>query len=109
MAHVYHLQAQGDGSFASHNALNTYYDSILELIDTVIETYSGQYGIVENYETIDTSGTQSKDKIEYFTDLTKFIKDSRYIALSKEDTHLQSIIDDIVSLIYRTIYRLNLK
>jgi hypothetical protein len=33
-------------------ALGEYYDGILDLIDTVIETYQGQYGIVDGYETI---------------------------------------------------------
>jgi hypothetical protein len=61
MAHVYHLQVRGDeGSHAAHTALGEYYEGILDLIDTVIETYQGQYGIVDGYETIDTNGTKTK-------------------------------------------------
>jgi hypothetical protein len=41
-------------------ALGEYYEGILDLIDTVIETYQGQYGIVDGYETIDTNGTKTK-------------------------------------------------
>jgi hypothetical protein len=60
MAHVYHLQVRGDeGSHAAHT-LGEYYEGILDLIDTVIETYQGQYGIVDGYETIDTNGTKTK-------------------------------------------------
>lgn len=107
MSHVYHLQVNGDmGSFAAHTALNEYYGSLLELLDELIETYTGQYNIIEEYETIDTSTTKSLDKLDYFIDLNEFIKDTRYTTLLEEDTHLQNIIDEIVGLTYRLIYKL---
>ena len=106
MAHVYHLQVNGEeGSYAAHIALNTYYDAILGHIDTIIEVYQAQYGIVEGYETIDTTETKTKDKVEYFESLVKFIKDERKCIIP-EDTHLHNTIDEIVSLIYQTLYRL---
>ena len=106
MAHIYHLQVNGEeGSHASHVALNTYYEDILELIDTLIETYSGQYGIVDGYDIIDTNSTRTKDKVAYFEDLVEFVKYARK-AISAEDTHLQNIIDEVVALIYRTLYKL---
>ena len=105
MAHIYHLQVNGDGSHASHVALNTYYEDILELIDTLIETYSGQYGIVDGYDIIDTNSTRTKDKVAYFEDLVEFVKYARK-AISAEDTHLQNVIDEVVGLIYRTLYKL---
>ncbi len=106
MAHIYHLQVNGEmGSHAAHTALNDYYEGVLDLIDELIETYQGQYGIVEGYDVIDTSSTKSTDKVEYFNILVSFIKEARK-AISLEDTHLHSIIDDIVVLIYRTLYKL---
>jgi hypothetical protein len=106
MSRVYHLQASNEGSYAAHKALNEYYNTVSELTDELIETYSGQYGIVEGYETIDTSDTKTKDRLQYFEDLAKFVSESRYVSLSKEDTHLQSLVDEISCLIYRTIYKL---
>jgi len=107
MSHVYHLQVNGDmGSFAAHTALNEYYGSLLELLDELIETYTGQYNIIEEYETIDTIDTKSKPYIEYFEELVMFVKSTRYTAISEEDTHLQNIIDEVVGLIYRTLYKL---
>ena len=106
MAHIYHLQVNGEqGSHAAHTALGEYYDGILDLIDTLIETYQGQFGIVDGYETIDTAETKTKEKVEYFEGLAEFVKHGRK-AISLEDTHLHSIIDDIVVLIYRTLYKL---
>lgn len=107
MAHVYHLQVKGDmGSHAAHTALNEYYDGLLDLLDELIETYQGQYEVIEDYETIDTKDTNTKDKIEYFIELNTFIKDTRKVAFLEEDTHLQNIIDEIVALTYRLLYKL---
>lgn len=106
MAHIYHLQVNGEqGSHASHVALNDYYDKILDFIDDLIETYTGQYGIVDGYNVIDTKDTRTKDKIEYFEALAIFIKHARQ-AISVEDSHLHNIIDEIIALIYKTLYKL---
>ena len=106
MAHIYHLQVNGEqGSHAAHTALNEYYDEVLEFIDDLIETYQGQYGIVDGYQTIDTNTTRTKDKLEYFEELVEFVKHGRK-AISAEDTHLQNIVDEVVALIYRTLYKL---
>jgi DNA-binding ferritin-like protein len=107
MAQVYHWTVKGEqGSHSSHTALNDYYDSVIDLIDTLVEVYQGQYDIIEEYDVIDTKETKSKDKIEYFKDIANFIKENRYESISREDTHLQNIIDEIVSTIYRLIYKL---
>lgn len=106
MAHVYHLQVNGDmGSHAKHTALGDYYDGVLGLIDSIIEAFQGQYGIVEEYDVIDTSETRSKDTIEYFNELARFIKEERK-CINVEDTHLHNIIDEVVALVYRTLYKL---
>lgn len=106
MAHIYHLQVNGEqGSHAAHTALNEYYEGVLDFIDDLIETYQGQYGIVDGYETIDTNETRTKEKVEYFEGLVEFVKHGRK-AISVEDTHLQNIIDEVVALIYRTLYKL---
>jgi DNA-binding ferritin-like protein len=110
MAHVYHLQITGEGSYAGHKALDEYYSGILDLIDELVETYQGQYNIIEHYDVINTDGTKTLDKIQYFVELAEFIKSTRKVAFLEEDSHLQNIIDEMVGLIYRTLYKLkNLK
>ena len=104
-ANIFHLQVRGEmGSGHAHLALGDYYNSVLELIDNLIETYQGQYGIVENYYTIDPN-VADLDKIDYFTDLANCIKEYRK-CISSEDTHLHNTIDEIVALVYRTLYKL---
>lgn len=107
MAHMYHLQVRGDmGSHAAHTALNEYYEGVIEHIDGLVEIYQGQYDVVDDYDVIDTSVTKTKDKIEYFQELAKFIKDTRNMAILPEDTHLQNIIDEIVADVYHLLYKL---
>ena len=110
MAHIYHLQIKNLGAYAGHKALEDYYTAIRELNDEIIEVYQGQYDIITDYEIIDTKYTKDTDKIQYFTDLVIFIKDTRYRAFLNEDTHLHNIVDEMVSTIYRLLYKLkNLK
>jgi len=114
MAHVYHLQVKGDmGSHAKHIALQEYYEGddegeggVLDSLDTLIEIYQAQYGLIEGYDIIDTKESNSKDPIEYFMDLGKFIKSERKNCFNEEDTEFSNIIDDILVLIYQTIYKL---
>lgn len=107
MSHIYHLQTKGEeGSYAKHMALGSYYEDVLNLIDEIIEVYQGQYGIVENYQVIDTSATNKTDVIEYFETLGIHIKENKFKSIKQEDTHLHSLLDDIVCLIYKTLYKL---
>lgn len=106
MAHVYHLQVRGEeGSYAKHEGLGEYYEEVVEMIDDLIEVYQGQYGIVDGYDIIDTSKTNSKDPIAYFEEVGEFIKHSKN-CISEEDTHLHSLIDDISCLVYKTLFKL---
>lgn len=106
MAHIYHLQVRGEeGSYAKHMALGGYYEGVIDLIDNLIEVYQGQYGVVDGYETVDTKETKSKDAVAYFEEIADYIKNARK-CIKDEDTHLHNIIDEVVALIYKTLYKL---
>jgi DNA-binding ferritin-like protein len=106
MAHVYHLQVKGDqGSFAKHEALGDYYEDIVDMIDELIEVYQGQYDLIENYDIIDTKNTINKEPQEYFKEIGDFIMEEKK-CISEKDTHLHSLIDDVVCLVYKTLYKL---
>lgn len=107
MAHVYHLQVRGDqGSHAAHVALGEYYEGVLDLVDELVEVYQGQYDIVEGYDIIDTNVTKDLDRLEYFKNTVEQIKKSRYVSLKEEDAHLQAIVDEVINLMYKLIYKL---
>ncbi len=110
MAHIFHLQVKAEmGSGWEHDALNDFYDSLLEFVDDLIETYQGQYGIVEGYDIIDSSATNQMKSLEYLKQTVDFIRSERK-SIKDEDTHLHNVIDEIIALFYKTIYKLtNLK
>ena len=46
-AHVFHLGVNGPGAYSAHKALNKYYDEIVDLIDGLVESYQGKYGLIQ--------------------------------------------------------------
>jgi DNA-binding ferritin-like protein len=107
MAQVYHWTVKGDmGSHAAHLALEAYYDGVIEFIDELVEVYQGQYELIEGYDVIDTTDSKTKDKLDYFKEIAEFIRKERNTCLSKEDTHLQNVVDEVLALVYKTLYKL---
>jgi DNA-binding ferritin-like protein len=105
-AHVFHLGVKGPGSFAAHSALNIYYDEIVALIDGLVESYQGKYGLIkfQSVNGLDTN-CDIKNIISYFEKLCvaleKLRKDSKL-----QDTWIQNQIDNISELLYSTKYKL---
>jgi hypothetical protein len=106
MAQVYHWTVKGDmGSHAAHLALEAYYDGVIGFIDDIVEIYQGQYGLIEGYEVIDTTDSKSKDRLDYFKEVVEFVKSER-TCIKAEDTHIHNIVDELIALQYKTIYKL---
>jgi DNA-binding ferritin-like protein len=104
---IYHWQAQGVGSDAAHRALGTYYDDIVGLVDTLVESFQGRYGIVRGYK-MSSSLREDGNHVMYFEGLCKFVETSRQQIT--QDSYIQNQIDEIVQLIEHTKYKLiNLK
>lgn len=96
-AHVLHLASR---SFAEHKALGSFYDSLTDLTDQIVETYQGQYGLVE----LDIKPQASKSAQSFLESLAIEFKDARKL-FSEKDTHLHNIVDEIVALTYQTLYK----
>ena len=106
MAQVYHWTVKGDmGSHAAHLALESYYDGVIGFIDDIVEIYQGQYGLIEGYDVIDTTDSKSKDRLDYFKETVEFVKSNRN-CIKAEDTHIHNIVDELIALQYKTIYKL---
>ena len=89
------------GSYAQHQALGTYYDEIVDLVDTFAEAYMGKYGKFTSFPSV---YHQPKDSIKYMESLQSFVKDARDDL--PQDSELQNIIDEIADLINSTAYKL---
>ena len=101
-AHIFHLQTP---SFAAHKALNKFYDEIVGVTDSLVESYQGKYGIITGYGNIALQEYQSCEAIiVFFETLCMYVEKSRQIL--PQDSYLQNQIDEIVALIKSTIYKL---
>lgn len=100
-AHIFHL---GTKSFAEHMALNGYYSEIDELIDGIIESYQGKYGLLTNYKSFKNQSYKNKNQVlKYFTSLLNMIEEKRDCC---DDSYIQNQIDTVQELIYSTMYKL---
>jgi len=99
--HIYHLQTK---SYAAHKAMCDYYNGISELIDGLVESYQGKYGIITGYDCEGVNDFKSDSQvITYLSSLAKSVENSRKTI---KDSYLQNQIDTIVELIYSTLYKL---
>lgn len=103
VTHIMHFQAQGEGSYASHIALSTYYDEIVDLVDTLTETIQGCYTeIIVDYPT--SYMAISNTPVEYMTTLKEYVAEAR--SSMPQVSNIQNEIDNIATLIDSTIYKL---
>jgi hypothetical protein len=103
--HLTHLAVKGSGAYAAHMALGSYYDSLLDIIDTLVESYQGKYGVL----TLSIPSSTKVEPIAILKELAKLTDGGSAYGMFKE-TWIQNIIDEISALTYQTIYKLeNLK
>lgn len=98
--HLTHL-LQKDKTLATHNAMSIFYESVLDLIDTYIET---SMGIDDNFKLTEVEESYVIDNpLVYFKTLYNTIQKEREIV---KESFLQNQIDEIQQLIAHTLYRI---
>ena len=99
--HTLHLQTD---SFSEHMALNGYYDGIGDLVDGLVESFQGKYGIIGGYTSYDIEGYKSTEStIKYLQGLCGKVDGLRDCC---EDSYIQNQIDTVCELINSTLYKL---
>lgn len=98
-AHLAHWKSK---SYSQHMALGSFYDDVIEEIDTIVEVYQGNFGLIGDVE-IDCKGP---------ADITKRLReDAGWIAvnrakISKGLTPVDNLIDGLLETYFQTIYKL---
>jgi len=101
IAHKAHLASE---SYSEHMALDGFYKGIVDLADTLAETYQGRFGRLLDIPR--TAHDAEVPILESLESQREWVREVRYEAVPKEETHLQNIIDEIESLFCTTIYKL---
>jgi hypothetical protein len=101
VTHSVHLNTR---SYSKHKALNIFYDRIIGVADDFAEAYQGRYGLIGPISL--HSARKTTNVIEFLEDSLKEIEDARYKVCDKDDSTLQQLIDNIIEVYLRTLYKL---
>ena len=100
ITHFMHLRTT---SYAQHKALQSYYEGIVDAVDSVAEAIQGCYGeLIEDYPT--SFGNTGAEPLAYLVSLKTFVENAR--DKMPMDSNIQNEIDAIATLIDSTIYKL---
>lgn len=98
-AHLVHFQTR---SFAAHMAMDELYKNLPGLVDALVESYQGCYGIV-SYEGISGFTPPKGDPEEFVRQVVHYVKAYRHTV--GPETQLQNLVDEIASDLDRAAYR----
>ena len=101
VAHSVHLNTR---SFSKHEALNICYNRIIGAADDFAEAYQGRYGLIGPITL--HSAKKTANIIEFLQDSLAEIEAARYDVCDKSDSAMQQLIDNIVEIYLRTLYKL---
>ena len=101
VTHSVHLNTR---SYSKHKALNIFYGRIVNVADDFAEAYQGRYGLIGPITL--HSAKKTTNVIEFLEDSLKEIEDARYKVCDKDDSTMQQLIDNIVEVYLRTLYKL---
>lgn len=102
--HIFHWRCKGVGAGWMHTALGAYYDGIVDLVDSLVESVQGRYGLLEGYKGDNQFMEDTSKVIPYFEALCMYVEKNR-VSLP-QDSYIQNQIDTIVELIETTKYKL---
>ncbi len=101
VTHSVHLNTR---SYAKHVALQGFYEGVVGLADDFAEAYQGRHGLIGPITLM--SAKKTSNVVEFLQDQLAEIEANRYKFCEKDETSIQNIIDEIVSLYESTLYKL---
>ena len=101
VAHSVHLNTR---SYSKHKALNIFYERIVGAADDFAEAYPGRYGLIGPITL--NSAKKTPNIIEFLQGSLAESEGARYNLCDKTDSALQQLIDNIVEIYLRTLYKL---
>lgn len=104
-AHIFHLQTT---SYSKHEALQEYYEDIVNILDEIVESFQGKYGKIKNYRTVSELANMQEDEdiLQYFSNLADFLEQKRAGGDLPQDGFIQHKLDEVDTLVRSTIYKL---
>jgi hypothetical protein len=101
VTHSTHLNTR---NYAKHKALQKFYEGIIPLADAFAEAYQGRYGLIGPIAL--QSAKKTNNVLDFLQDELKTLENMRYKVCDKDDSPLQNLLDEILTLYLTTIYKL---
>ena len=101
VAHSVHLNTR---SYSKHVALNIFYERIIGVADDFAEAYQGRHDLIGPIAI--PAAKKTTNIIEFLQAQLDEIEKGRYEVCDKDDSTLQQLIDNIVEVYLRTLYKL---
>lgn len=98
-----HLEHWRTKSFAAHMALGDFYDSVIDIVDTLVEAYQGNFGIIGKVP--DVEQIHNESCIKCLNDQVAWIAKNRS-EIAQEVDSLENIVDELTGLYLKTLYKL---
>jgi DNA-binding ferritin-like protein len=103
--HIFHLQVQGKGSYATHMALKELYDVLPSYIDKIVESYQGLHGIIKDYKVDNPVNFITKEQVcKHVKELHEYVDNNRLTIF--KDSDIINIIDELKNDIKSCLYKL---
>lgn len=101
-AHIAHWQANAQGSFARHMALDAFYNGVIEKLDGLVEMHQGAFGLIT---------TPKIPTVDPKNIATHISQEARWITENRSEIAggipaLENVLDDLVGLYLTTYYKL---
>ena len=100
-AHSVHLNTR---SYSKHVALNIFYERIIGVADDFAEAYQGRHGLIGPIAI--PAAKKTTNIIEFLQAQLDEIEKGRYEVCDKSDSSIQQLIDNIIEVYLRTLYKL---
>ena len=105
LAHFEHWRATGTGSYAKHQALGSFYDDIIDALDSLVEAYQGAFELVGNIP----APKSSSDVLAVLEADAKWIEE-HHEEICQGNRAVANLIDGVTGVYLSAIYKLrNLK
>jgi hypothetical protein len=101
VAHSVHLNTR---SYSKHVALNIFYERIIGVADDFAEAYQGRHGLIGPIAI--PAAKKTTNIIEFLQAQLDEIEKGRYEVCDKDDSSIQQLIDNIIEVYLRTLYKL---
>jgi DNA-binding ferritin-like protein len=106
VAHFEHWRAKGDGSFAKHMALGSFYDDVIDAIDRLVEVYQGAFNLIGN---IPAPKVSERDVLKLLEADAEWIE-KNHEKICEGNRAVANLIDGVTEVYLSAVYKLrNLK